>query len=108
MGEVENVSFRKGLCLGTVYTVSRCKLVALDLYFPQIDYKIVEGKGLFFWTSFISPYHTHCVLDKKKATHKETNDKIISQRVKSYRSNETGQRDGDWVRKHVVCGMGAV
>lgn len=48
MGEVENERLRKGLCLGRSYRVSRYKLLALDLYSPQLDSKIAEGSDLFF------------------------------------------------------------
>lgn len=54
MGEVENGRLRKGLSLGTVYMVSRCQLAALDLYFPQLDCKVAEGRDLFFW---LASYH---------------------------------------------------
>lgn len=76
MGEVENRRLRKGLCLKTVYMMSRCQLVAFDLYFPQLDCKIAEGRHLLFSATFISPYHTHCCSRWRKVTHKGTNDNI--------------------------------
>lgn len=86
---------RTELRLGTVDTASRCKCVALDLYFLLIDSEITEGSDLFFWNRFISPYHTHCILDGEKTMNREANDKIISWRSMSYKSNETVQCSND-------------
>lgn len=58
--------------------------------FVFLDCKISEGRDLWFWTSFRSPYHIRRVLDGGKAI-KEINDKMISWRGSSYKSNERVQ-----------------